>query len=692
MNQILFIHDTDISLKRGAELTISQLIALGNQLGFSIEIDYLSNFEDTKRSILNADLIVYNSTSRCSYEIDLITLIINSKKKYIKVEYDYNFCVRRNILCEVDFNITRCCNPEKFHIYQQLYNHAQLNVFQSPKHFEYHKKFFGESVANHLILPPTIEINDLNISNEKSDVIPFFGDLNHLKGGFEYVEFAKNNPKLKFEVYGNNDLNIDIPKNIIFKSYIENKEVLNILGKTKTYLIKPFWPEPSSRLAAEAFLSGCELITNDKVGTWSFDFYPKDKEIAKKEIKEAPNSFWQRINEILSNNNEKTNQKLGRVLAYKSYGGLGDIFFLLPSLYKLKEVCNHLDFAVEKKHFEFFNKYLSGINIVLYDEAKLNELKYDIVIEYGNHPSFNKKDFPTEIEYITTNKINQHAIQHYIDATCKFHPDIENNLEKYPFFEYEKDNFSTNYYVIHAGAGFIHKAWPAQNFAKLVEELKSLFPSFESYVVKGPDDPDLEDFLNKSTTVKYVTGNLLEVGKILENAKFFIGNDAGITHVAGAFNVPTVAIYGPTGPGSWGSFAQHNEIIWGKQFTCFVQDCNYHKIVSCDHKICLNSVSTTDVITAVYKLISKVYDKEDDVILKINPKTTFIFEKNQLLLHLENDSLDIEIKNKLAEKELKLIFEKNIFKDDFSEDIWQLIDFLLLKQYIFQLPQSFINA
>ena len=86
MKKFLFLHDTTLSLKRGAELTITQLIKLGNKLGYLIDIDLLQNFDNTKTKILNADLIILNSTSRCRFELELVKFIIESELKYVKHE------------------------------------------------------------------------------------------------------------------------------------------------------------------------------------------------------------------------------------------------------------------------------------------------------------------------------------------------------------------------------------------------------------------------------------------------------------------------------------------------------------------------------------------------------------------------------------------------------------------------------
>jgi len=39
---------------------------------------------------------------------------------------------------------------------------------------------------------------------------------------------------------------------------------------------------------------------------------------------------------------------------------------------------------------------------------------------------------------------------------------------------------------------------------------------------------------------------------VLSQCSLFIGNDSGITHLAAALGVPTIALFGPTDPYVWG--------------------------------------------------------------------------------------------------------------------------------------------
>ena len=685
MKKILFLHDTSLSLKRGAELTITQLIELGNKLGYIVDTDLLRNFEETKSLILNCDFVILNSTSRCRYEVALIQFLLENKIPYVKVEYDYNFCIRRNILCTVDRGIRNCCDTNKFHLFRNLFVNSEFNVFQSPNHYQSHYDFFGEAVTNHLIMPPTVDVDKICISESKDDSIPFFGELNKLKGGNEFVDYVRENPEKEFVVYGENKLNIELPKNIILKEPIPNEEVIGILGKTKTFFIKPFWPEPSGRLAAEAFLSGCELITNDKVGTWSFDFYPNDIERARKEMKEAPMAFWNRVSSVLMSKKIINKESLGNVLVYKSYGGLGDIFFTLPSIYKLKKVSESVTFAISTRLVSFFGKHLKGIKVMDEKEARSLENQFDKVIELGNYPIFDRTF--NQINYITGKKVKQHSIQHYIDAIARFHNEISNSNEGFPYFE-RATNFENPYYTIHPGAGFLLKIWPTQNYADLIEALFELFPSLDCKIILGKDDPNPVKLLSKEYThIKLVTGDLHDVGEAMAGALFHIGNDAGITHVAGGFNTPTVGIYGPTGPGSWGSFSEYNEIVWGKPGNCTLK-CNYDVILNCANKVCLTSINTQKIISGLYALLQKKY-----------PTDTTYFIKNPIL-EVENNHSSCIIK--IGDNELNITFgdEKmkgfvtdilnNKFKENYTEEEFEILNVFKEHKVIFCVP-SFIK-
>ncbi|MBN1342557.1 MAG: glycosyltransferase family 9 protein [Phycisphaerae bacterium] len=107
--------------------------------------------------------------------------------------------------------------------------------------------------------------------------------------------------------------------------------------------------------------------------------------------------------------------------------------------------------------------------------------------------------------------------------------------------------------VIHPGSGGRRKCWPAECFIRLAEGLgdRGLAPVF----MLGPVELEqhgaaLRDRLEAVCPV-LVEADLVEAAKVVAAGKVFVGNDAGMTHVAAACGTPTVAIFGATDPVVW---------------------------------------------------------------------------------------------------------------------------------------------
>ncbi len=98
--------------------------------------------------------------------------------------------------------------------------------------------------------------------------------------------------------------------------------------------------------------------------------------------------------------------------------------------------------------------------------------------------------------------------------------------------------------VIHPGSGGRSKNWPMGHFeevaARLVEQ--GLRVSW----CAGPAEENLPD-----DRVTLPPVDLVELAGLLGGTRLFMGNDSGISHLAGAAGCRTVAIFGPTDPVVW---------------------------------------------------------------------------------------------------------------------------------------------
>ncbi|MGA2679307.1 MAG: glycosyltransferase family 9 protein [Sedimentisphaerales bacterium] len=104
--------------------------------------------------------------------------------------------------------------------------------------------------------------------------------------------------------------------------------------------------------------------------------------------------------------------------------------------------------------------------------------------------------------------------------------------------------------VIHPGSGGAHKCWHLDNFLAVARMLEK--EGTDSVFLLGP--AEMERF--GESTISYIRelGNLLtdlplsDVLAVLSCSRAFLGNDSGITHLAAALGIRTVAVFGPTDP------------------------------------------------------------------------------------------------------------------------------------------------
>ncbi len=102
------------------------------------------------------------------------------------------------------------------------------------------------------------------------------------------------------------------------------------------------------------------------------------------------------------------------------------------------------------------------------------------------------------------------------------------------------------YAVIHPLASAPDKTWPAAGFlqaARFLRESLDLDPVF----VAGPGQ-DMAPFSAWRTVAGAPLG---ELKSLLSGAALFLGNDSGPAHMAAAFGLPTVVIFGASDPAVW---------------------------------------------------------------------------------------------------------------------------------------------
>jgi heptosyltransferase-2 len=145
------------------------------------------------------------------------------------------------------------------------------------------------------------------------------------------------------------------------------------------------------------------------------------------------------------------------------------------------------------------------------------------------------------------------------------------------------------------------KRWYPKEFAKVAGELSG---QYDIVIFGGPGEKDIAMDIEKSLIEKGVdnyqnlAGNttVTELINYISRLDLFITADSGPMHVAAAFQVPTVAIFGPTKDKETSQWMNDKSIIVKKNLNC--QPC-MKRTCPLQHHNCMKLIAAVEVLDAV---------------------------------------------------------------------------------------------
>lgn len=120
----------------------------------------------------------------------------------------------------------------------------------------------------------------------------------------------------------------------------------------------------------------------------------------------------------------------------------------------------------------------------------------------------------------------------------------------YPTLTPEVEAGGAPYIAVHPFSGSTNKNWPLTKF----RDLEARLP-FPAVYCASPEQP-------LAGAVQYA--DLYRLAGWIRGAAAYIGNDSGITHLAAATGVPTVALFGYSNPRIWAPRGPHVRIVEGR--------------------------------------------------------------------------------------------------------------------------------
>jgi heptosyltransferase II len=115
----------------------------------------------------------------------------------------------------------------------------------------------------------------------------------------------------------------------------------------------------------------------------------------------------------------------------------------------------------------------------------------------------------------------------------------------------------------HPGAGKEGNVWAPEKFAELASMLRQKTGAY-IFISEGPMDTKYVNEVERLLKEKYgITdyakhkGGLMNNTAIISKLDLFITNDTGVMHLAAGFEVPVIALFGPTKANEWGPIGQN---------------------------------------------------------------------------------------------------------------------------------------
>ncbi|TKB64689.1 MAG: glycosyltransferase family 9 protein [Nitrospira sp.] len=138
--------------------------------------------------------------------------------------------------------------------------------------------------------------------------------------------------------------------------------------------------------------------------------------------------------------------------------------------------------------------------------------------------------------------------------------------------------------VIHPGSGSIHKCVEPEALAAVIAVLQD--SGVTPVILEGPADRESVQHLLglcEEPPILLKDLDLLTVAGVLVQAALFVGQDSGISHLAGLIGVRTVALFGPTDPIHWAPRGTNVTVIQGAPCLCR----SWAEVSRCEEKPCL---------------------------------------------------------------------------------------------------------
>ena len=234
-------------------------------------------------------------------------------------------------------------------------------------------------------------------------------------------------------------------------------------------------------------------------------------------------------------------------------GALGDTLLAVPALRALRRVFRPLRFAAHgptARLLELLGEVDEGL---AFDDPSLTRIfnnraspEEQVVAWMDPAPGLGR----TAVVAPSRPDGEQHVARYLLGTLAPLGIDLTWDDGPLPVSPWVSDEI-----LIHPGSGSARKNWPPERFAEVIRALDS-----PVRLVVGEADKEAARRIDADVG-RLEHPPLEELAARLAGCRAYLGNDSGVSHLAGLCGVRTVALFGPTDPGVWRPIGQKVHVL-----------------------------------------------------------------------------------------------------------------------------------
>ncbi|MDH4099782.1 MAG: glycosyltransferase family 9 protein [Nitrospirota bacterium] len=305
------------------------------------------------------------------------------------------------------------------------------------------------------------------------------------------------------------------------------------------------------------------------------------------------------------------------------YGGLGDFILTLPLLAALREISpgGHVTFMGKRE----FASLAEGVYIDAIESVEKHGISTFFIKDGELDPGLSEffasfdliLSFRTDHEGIfaanlrrvakgrvvvsspSPDKTGVHASDFLLSALDQADIDWKQFPAPVPLLPFEARE-KGDIIAIHPGSGSAAKCWSVDRYIELAGRVEGE-TKLRPVLIFGPAEEGIRHRVGWHFSA-YDNREIHEVASFLKGCRAHVGNDSGITHLAAALGVPTLALFGPTDPAVWAPRGAHVKVLEGEADCA---PCTEEERRQCRNRVCLDSLTVDTVYGELVKLTAE---------------------------------------------------------------------------------------